>query len=129
VESAPLSAKQVWHSDSSHESLTFVFALSDQTLSCGPTQFVANSQQLFSSPSFFFQFIKTAIFQLPMSNRKSLLDEKSTTNDCSSFNNLPQLQAPLLQLGEVMIFDSRLIHRGLGNETNTCRPILVSFQL
>lgn len=116
VESSPGSAAQVWHADSAHQSLTVVVALSSQTVQCGPTQLIADSHRLFSP----FQSFRS----LPVLD---LLTYKWGAIRNSTKPALPplSLQSPCLKAGAMLIFESRLLHRGLPNNSTAMRPILV----
>ena len=103
MDSTPGSQNQVWHSDCADASLTFVIPLSNQSPACGPTQIISHSHNHSFIGIFF---------------RHLLSGKQKDSSD-------PSVEAPLLSLGDMLVMDSRLLHRGLGNRSDRSRPILV----
>lgn len=101
VDALPNSTEDsIWHADTSKPSLTFIIALSDQTIQSGPTQLITHSHKFNLQSEHYFNNIK---------NYRKM-----------------KLYSPILTKGQLLIFDSRMLHRGLKNTTNDInRPVLI----
>ena len=103
VESLGGSADQQWHRDGNHLYENTLIE-SPYALTCFIPLIEINSTNLYGSPEF-----------IPTSHR--ILNENDITN-------LPIKQFNNFALGDAIIFDYRLVHRGIKNLSNTRRPLL-----
>ncbi|KAJ1406866.1 hypothetical protein B484DRAFT_456721 [Ochromonadaceae sp. CCMP2298] len=62
-----------------------------------------------------------ALTDVTAANGPTQFIERSHTQ----LKSLPRLFAPTLKMGQVMVFDSRMVHRGLSNRASSRRDILV----
>jgi hypothetical protein len=99
VESFPGSVPQIWHADNSRYGLTFVIPLCELT-ELNSIELLVGSHEIVD---FLWLTLKNKI----------------------SGNNQISVEKPLLEMGECVVFDARLLHRGGSNETIHSRPILV----
>ena len=124
VYSDPGSPAQCWHIDSPHVSadhlpahaLNVMIALHDTPLVMGPTEIARGSHQLTNhlqnpalvSDELVYQHETTAPEQLVANTQKSV----------------PEGVSSALTAGSCLIFDDRILHRGLGNASNSRRSIV-----
>ncbi|PFH34341.1 Phytanoyl-CoA dioxygenase (PhyH) superfamily protein [Besnoitia besnoiti] len=108
VDADPLAITQPWHRDTSAPGLTILVPLRDVTEANGPTELLPRSHHLYPSQ--------------PQGMSERLAHWKSffTSLFCETGGSL----RPALKAGDVLIYDSRTIHRGLGNSTWHSRPVL-----
>ena len=122
VFSRPGSPAQQWHIDSPHEgpefrpahALNVMLALADIPLEAGPTQLVPGSQRLTNHHA------RTWI------DHDDLVYQTSREITPADILGDPGYEAPLpepMAAGEVLFFDDRLLHRGLGNSSTAERWI------
>jgi ectoine hydroxylase-related dioxygenase (phytanoyl-CoA dioxygenase family)/ribosomal protein S18 acetylase RimI-like enzyme len=109
VVSLPNADAQAWHSDGPHMSstehlpchvLNVFIPLLDMTRELGPTEFRPNSQIMTRD-------LPTLFLAAAVKKR------------------LEPLEAPILTRGSALLFDYRVLHRGLANTSSMVRPILV----
>ena len=107
IVSTPDAPEQSWHADGDHVNMkrhvpahcvnVFVPLINVTSLQMGPTELFPTSHYTTRQPS-------------PMKIDPS---------------KLPKAFAPLLNVGDILIFDYRLLHRGSANRSNQNRPMLV----
>jgi len=124
VYSDPGSPAQCWHIDSPHVSadhlpphaLNVMIALHDTPLSMGPTELAKGSHRLTNhlqnpalvSDELVYQHEKTAPEQLVAHTEQVV----------------PEGFSSALSAGSCLIFDDRILHRGLGNTSNSRRSVV-----
>ena len=124
VYSDPGSPAQCWHIDSPHVSadhlpphaLNVMIALHDTPLSMGPTELAKGSHRLTNhlqnpalvSDELVYQHETTAPEQLVAHTEKAV----------------PESFSSALTAGSCLIFDDRILHRGLGNTSNSRRSVV-----
>ncbi len=122
VFSRPGSPAQQWHIDSPHEgpefrpahALNVMLALADIPLAAGPTQLAAGTHRL------------TNHHARPELDHDDLVYQTAAELTPADIMGDPSREAPLpepMAAGDVLFFDDRLLHRGLGNTSTSERWI------
>lgn len=123
VYSDPGSPAQFWHIDSPHvtakyqppHALNVMVALHDITLAMGPTEFAAGSHRL------------TNHLHNPLLVSDELVYQYETTCPerlvAGTQKDVPERISFPLTAGSCLVFDDRLLHRGLGNESTSRRSV------
>lgn len=123
VSSDPGSPAQRWHTDSPHVSsdhrdahaLNVLVALQDIPLEMGPTEVATGSHRLtnhIANPSLVANELIYQDVDTPPESLVAGTDEPE-----------PACHARILSAGTTLIFDDRLLHRGLGNRSNQVRHV------
>ena len=123
VSSDPGSPAQHWHTDSPHvakehlpaHAINVFVALHDVPLAMGPTEFARGSHVLsnhLSNPSL---VLNELIYQHKGTVPETLVTDTETKT--------PEACAHSMGAGSCLIFDDRLLHRGLGNQSNNTRHV------
>ena len=123
VFSEPGSPAQYWHIDSPHESashlpphaLNVLVALQDVPMNMGPTEFATGSH------------ILTNHLSNPALVRDELIYQHAGTSPDrlvqDTKNAEPETFAPALETGSCLVFDDRILHRGLANQSDHTRYV------
>lgn len=98
---------QMFHQDNSKRGLTFLIPLVDVPLIRGPTQLLLSTHRLTGSA------LQSA----------SVLN--SAASSISNVASTVSIHAPTLEAGDVLVYDSRTLHRGLKNRDVEGRPTLI----
>jgi len=123
VSSEPGSPAQYWHTDSPHEApehlaahaLNVLVALHDVPMPMGPTEFARGSHVLtnhLSSPSL---VIDELIYQHAGTSPALLVK--------GAQESVPECCATSITAGSCLVFDDRILHRGLANKSDTTRHV------
>ncbi len=123
VSSDPGSPAQYWHSDSPHEApehreahaINIVVALHDVPMDMGPTEFARGSHFLtnhLSNPSL---VVDELIYQHAGTSPEVLV--KSTQS------RVPESCTSQMATGSCLVFDDRILHRGLANRSGNTRHL------
>jgi hypothetical protein len=123
VSSDPGSPPQHWHTDSPHvardhlpaHAINVMVALHDIPLAMGPTECALGSHFLsnhLSNPSL---VLNELIYQHEGTTPEILVGDTET--------EIPEACAQAMAAGSYLIFDDRLLHRGLGNQSNNARHV------
>ena len=123
VSSDPGSPAQHWHTDSPHvakehlpaHAINVFVALHDVPLAMGPTEFARGSHVLsnhLSNPSL---VLNELIYQHKGTVPETLVKNTETKT--------PEACAHSMVAGSCLIFDDRLLHRGLGNQSDNTRHV------
>jgi Phytanoyl-CoA dioxygenase (PhyH) len=123
VSSDPGSPAQHWHTDSPHVSaehlpahaINVLVALHELPLAMGPTECARGSHLLsnhLSNPSL---VLNELIYQHEGTLPETLLGNGAT--------EVPEACAQSMAAGSCLIFDDRLLHRGLGNQSDSTRHV------
>ena len=123
VSSDPGSPAQHWHTDSPHvardhlpaHAINVMVALHDIPLAMGPTEFARGSHVLsnhLSNPSL---VLNELIYQHVGTTPEVLVGDTET--------DIPEACAQAMFAGSCLIFDDRLLHRGLGNQSDNTRHV------
>ena len=124
VYSDPGSPAQCWHIDSPHVSedhlpahaLNVMIALHDTPLAMGPTELAKGSHRL------------TNHLQNPALVSDKLVYQHETTVPeqlaADTYDTTPEGFSSALTAGSVLIFDDRILHRGLGNASDSRRSMV-----
>ncbi len=123
VFSDPGSPAQCWHTDSPHlaaehlpaHALNVLVALHDITVEMGPTEFALGSHFLTNHLSNQSLVRDELIYQHADTSPEKLV--KGTDNQ------LPESFVTELAAGSCLIFDDRIMHRGLANRSNSARHV------
>ncbi|KEP65976.1 UNVERIFIED_CONTAM: Phytanoyl-CoA dioxygenase (PhyH) superfamily protein [Hammondia hammondi] len=108
VDADPLAIIQPWHRDTSARSLTVLVPLCDLNEANGPTELLPRSHILCPS--------KPVGWKEKLDMWRAFFTELL----CATGGSL----RPTLKAGDILIYDSRVLHRGLGNATWHSRPVL-----
>ncbi|CBZ55294.1 hypothetical protein NCLIV_057170 [Neospora caninum Liverpool] len=108
VDADPLAITQPWHRDTSARGLTVLVPLCDITEANGPTELLPRSHTLCPSKP------------LGWRAQAGLWRAFLSSLFCESGGSW----RPTLKAGDLLIYDSRVVHRGLGNNTWHSRPVL-----
>lgn len=123
VSSEPGSPAQHWHIDSPHEvpehrpahAMNVLLALHDTPLAMGPTECARGSHVL------------TNHLNNPLLVRDELIYQHAGTSPESlvkgTRSRVPESFADALAAGSCLVFDDRLLHRGLANRSDTMRHV------
>lgn len=123
VFSEPDSPAQYWHIDSPHEStshlpphaLNVLVALQDVPIHMGPTEFASGSHILTNHRS------------NPSLVRDELIYQHAHTSPHwlvqGTTDKVPESYVHALELGSCLLFDDRLLHRGLANRSDRTRHV------
>jgi hypothetical protein len=123
VSSDPGSPAQYWHTDSPHDAkehlpahaINVMVALHDIPLAMGPTECARGSHVLsnhLSNPSL---VLNELIYQHVGTTPEILVGDTET--------DIPEACAQAMFAGSCLIFDDRLLHRGLGNQSDDTRHV------
>ncbi len=123
VSSDPGSPAQYWHTDSPHDAkehlpahaINVMVALHDIPLAMGPTECARGSHFLsnhLSNPSL---VLNELIYQHVGTTPEILVGDTET--------EIPEACAQAMVAGSCLIFDDRLLHRGLGNQSDNTRHV------
>ncbi|MEJ2171303.1 MAG: phytanoyl-CoA dioxygenase family protein [Woeseiaceae bacterium] len=123
VSSEPGSPAQYWHTDSPHEApehrpahaINVLVALHDVPMAMGPTECALGSHFLtnhLGNPSL---VLDELIYQHAGTSPSSLVNG----DQC----RVPESVAGPMAAGTCLVFDDRLLHRGLANRSNTTRHV------
>ena len=123
VSSDPGSPAQYWHTDSPHDAkehlpahaINVMVALHDIPLAMGPTECARGSHVLsnhLSNPSL---VLNELIYQHVGTTPEILVGDTET--------DIPEACAQAMFSGSCLIFDDRLLHRGLGNQSDNTRHV------
>ena len=123
VSSEPGSPAQHWHTDSPHESvqhgavhaINVLVALHDLPMIMGPTECARGSHFLtnhLSNPSL---VLDQLIYQHEGTSPKLLVQD--------SRNGVPESCSSPLEAGSCLVFDDRILHRGLANRSSQTRYV------
>ena len=123
VSSEPGSPAQHWHIDSPHEApehrpahaMNVLLALHDTPMAMGPTECARGSHVL------------TNHLSNPLLVREELIYQHAGTSPESlvrgTESRVPETFADSLAAGSCLVFDDRLLHRGLANRSDTVRHV------
>ena len=123
ISSEPGSADQYWHSDSPHEArehecpnaISVLVALQDVPMIMGPTEFARGSHRLTNhlrNPSL---VVDELVYQHAGTSPKSLVQGTSQP--------VPETWASSLPAGSCLLFDDRILHRGMANRSDATRYV------
>ena len=123
VSSDPGSPAQYWHTDSPHDAkehlpahaINVMVALHDIPLAMGPTECARGSHVLSNhlrNPSL---VLNELIYQHVGTTPEILVGDTET--------EIPEACAQAMVAGSCLIFDDRLLHRGLGNQSDITRHV------
>jgi hypothetical protein len=123
VSSEPGSPAQQWHTDSPHETeehlpvhvINVLVALHDLPMNMGPTECARGSHRLtnhLSNPSL---VVDELVYQHETTSPQSLVKQTS--------HAAPEGSAGPMSAGSCLIFDDRILHRGLANLSDTTRHV------
>lgn len=123
ISSEPGSPEQYWHSDSPHESpehrpanaLNVLVALHDVPMAMGPTEFAPGSHRLtnhLANPSL---VVEELIYQHATTSPETLVRGTSLA--------APEAWARELAAGSCVVFDDRVLHRGMANDSDETRHV------
>lgn len=123
VSSDPGSPAQYWHTDSPHESfehqpahaLNVLLALQDTSMLMGPTEFACGSHFLTNHLRNEALVLSKLIYQHADTSPETLVRDDRL--------ELPKRIALEMTAGSCVVFDDRLMHRGLGNRSDVDRHI------
>jgi ectoine hydroxylase-related dioxygenase (phytanoyl-CoA dioxygenase family) len=123
VSSEPNTPAQHWHTDSPHEAsehrpahaINILMALHDIPMEMGPTEFAKGSQTMTNHLSNSSLVLNELIYQHATTTPETLVENttKSVPESCSS----------ALVAGTCIIFDDRMLHRGLANQSDKVRHV------
>ena len=124
VYSDPGSPAQYWHIDSPHVSeghlpahaLNVMIALHDMPLSMGPTELAKGSHRLTNHLQNSALVSDELVYQ-----HETTVPEQLVANTQES---VPEGVSSALSAGSCLIFDDRILHRGLGNSSNSRRSMV-----
>ena len=124
VYSDPGSPAQCWHIDSPHVSadhlsahaLNVMIALHDMPLSMGPTELAKGSHRLTNHLQNAALVSDELVYQ-----HETTMPEQLVANTQES---VPEGVSSALSAGSCLIFDDRILHRGLGNTSNSRRSMV-----
>ena len=123
VSSEPGSPAQFWHTDSPHEApehraahaVNVLVALHDLPMAIGPTKCARGSHLLtnhLSKPSL---VLEELIYQHAGTSPESLVQ--------GTGHRVPEYCASPMAAGSCLVFDDRILHRGLANRTDSTRHV------
>jgi hypothetical protein len=123
VSSKPGSPAQYWHTDSPHtapehrraHAINVLVALHDVPMDMGPTEFARGSHMLTNHLSNTSLVLDELIYQHAGTTPESLV----TGTQCA----VPESCATPMAAGSCVLFDDRLLHRGLANRTDNTRHV------
>jgi hypothetical protein len=123
VSSDPGSPAQHWHTDSPHvarehlpaHAINVMVALHDIPLAMGPTECARGSHFLSNHLSNTSLVLNELIYQHESTAPETLVKDTET--------EIPEACAQSMVAGSCLIFDDRLLHRGLGNQSNKPRHV------
>jgi len=130
VFSKPGSPAQQWHIDSPHESaehrpahaINVLLALADIAIEAGPTQVASRTHHLTNHlrrPGLF--ECDDLLYQTSREMTPDTLFELVRARDGAAPAAVETTSPEALQAGDCLVFDDRLLHRGLGNESTAER--------
>lgn len=109
IVSVPGSSTQSWHADNSSRGLTVIMALSDITPTHGPTQIWPYAHS---------GAVVHAVRHGPLPSAcVADGDGLGVQGTNATF--------PTLHAGDALVFDARMLHRGLANRSDDLRPVIV----
>ncbi|MBT8216901.1 MAG: phytanoyl-CoA dioxygenase family protein [Acidimicrobiia bacterium] len=123
ISSEPGSPDQFWHSDSPHETsehrpanaLNVLVALHDVPMAMGPTEFARGSHRLtnhVNNPSL---VVEQLIYQHAGTSPQTLVADTA--------HPVPEPWASPLTAGACLVFDDRVLHRGMANGSDETRHV------
>lgn len=123
ISSEPGSTDQYWHSDSPHEraehrpanAINVLVALQDVPMEMGPTEFARGSHRLtnhLDNPSL---VVDRLVYQHAGTTPESLVEATAAP--------VPERWASPLTAGSVLLFDDRVLHRGMANRSDRTRHV------
>ena len=123
VSSDPGSPAQHWHTDSPHvarehlpaHAINVMVALHDIPLAMGPTECARGSHFLSNHLSNTSLVLNELIYQHQSTAPETLVKDTET--------EIPEACAQSMVAGSCLIFDDRLLHRGLGNQSDNPRHV------
>ena len=123
VSSEPQSPAQEWHIDSPHESpghlpphaINVLVALHDISMTMGPTEFAIGSHRLTNHHGNTALVPDELIYQHAQTSPAGLVQDTETP--------VPQCHASDVTAGTCLVFDDRLLHRGLANDSDATRHV------
>ena len=123
VSSDPGSPAQYWHADSPHlatghrpaHALNVLVALHDIPMAMGPTECARGSHRLTNHLRFPTLVCDELIYQHPNTSPESLAAAAKAAT--------PEGQAEPMAAGSCLVFDDRLLHRGLANGSDSERHV------
>lgn len=123
VSSDPGSPAQHWHTDSPHvarehlpaHAINVMVALHDIPLAMGPTECARGSHFLSNHLSNTSLVVNELIYQHQSTAPETLVKDTET--------EIPEACAQSMVAGSCLIFDDRLLHRGLGNQSDNPRHV------
>jgi ectoine hydroxylase-related dioxygenase (phytanoyl-CoA dioxygenase family) len=123
VSSEPGSPAQFWHIDSPHtdvehrpaHAINVLLALHDVPMEMGPTECAAGSHVLNNHLKNTNLVTAELIYQHAGTTPETLVTETD--------NPVPELCATSMLAGSCLVFDDRLLHRGLANDSNSIRHV------
>lgn len=138
VFSEPNSPAQCWHSDSPHEAsehlpphaLNVLVALEDITQDMGVTEVWAGSHRLTNHLANPQLIVEQLVYQHEGTSPETILQAQEHRSEhheraistCASFGE-PDSHGVVMEAGSALLFDDRLLHRGLGNHSNKTRNV------
>lgn len=123
VSSDPGSPAQFWHIDSPHtdrehrpaHAINILLALHDVPMEMGPTECAAGSHVLTNHLKNTNLVTDELVYQHAGTTPESLVKETD--------NPVPELCATSMSAGSCLVFDDRLLHRGLANDSDSTRHV------
>jgi hypothetical protein len=123
VSSEPGSPAQYWHTDSPHEArehlpvhaINVLVALSDIPLAMGPTECARGSHVLTNHLNNPDLVVDEMVYQHATTSPEMLVKDTGQP--------VPEGCASDLKAGSALIFDDRILHRGLGNQAEDTRHV------
>lgn len=123
VSSEPGSPSQHWHSDSPHEApehraphaLNVLVALHDIPMEMGPTEFATGSHVLTNHLSNTSLVVEQLIYQHEATTPETLVE--------GTGRPIPEARSRALASGACVVFDDRILHRGMANGSDQIRHV------
>ena len=123
VSSEPHTPAQYWHTDSPHESrehraahaINVLVALHDLPMAMGPTECASGSHLLTNHLSNSSLVLEELIYQHAGTSPELLVEGTDLS--------VPESCASSMTAGSCLVFDDRILHRGLANRTDTTRYV------
>ena len=123
VSSEPGSPAQHWHSDSPHESadhrpphaLNVMVALHDTDMTMGPTEMARGSHRLTNHLACESLSVDELVYQNAAMSPERIARANATA--------VPERYATAMACGSCLVFDDRILHRGLANRSDRTRTM------
>lgn len=123
LNSLPGSEAQIFHADNISPGLTILIALDDITSTHGPTEMLVGTQHFSTSGSIqygtIFQYLVRRYTQRWLGNDLASNQGENTTAVAI------QVVHGTLKQKQALVFDSRILHRGMANRAMSNRPVLI----